>query len=90
MIILRICTPAFCFRFHDCKRENLEFEVMSMALKSSLDYYGYSCLCGHFTSNSMMVTQLARHQTFTHFAFFFVNMTSFYKFVMQWYSSDCD
>jgi hypothetical protein len=53
---------------------------MSMALKSSLDYYGYSCLCVHFISNSIMVTQLARHQTFTHFAFFFVNMTSFYKF----------
>ena len=87
MIILCIRTPAFFFRFHDYKHENLEFKVMSMALKSSLDYYGYSCLCVNFTSNSIMVTQLARHQIFIHFAFF--NMTSFYKFVMQWYSSDC-
>ena len=68
-IILCIHTPAFYFRFHNCKRENLELGVMSIALKSSLDYYEYSCSCGHFTSNSIMVTQLARHQTFIHFAF---------------------
>jgi hypothetical protein len=58
---------SFCF--HDCKRENLELEVMSMALKSSLDYYEYSCSCGHFTSNSILVIHVSKHQTFIHFAF---------------------
>ena len=50
-IIFRLRTPTFRFHFHDCKRENLELEVMSMALKSSFDCYEYSCSCGHFTSN---------------------------------------
>ena len=70
LLFFTIHIPSFCFCFHYCKHENLEFEVMSMALKSSLDYYGYSCLCVHCTSNSIMVTQLARHQILIHFAFF--------------------
>ena len=75
--------PAFRFRFHDCKHENLELEVMSMALKSSLDCYEYSCSCGHFTSNSIVVTHVSNHQTFIHFAFL-VDMVSIYRFAMQW------
>ena len=59
-IILHIHTPAFRFHFHDCKHEKLELKVMLMVLKSSLDCHKYSCSCGHFTSNSIMVTQLEK------------------------------
>jgi hypothetical protein len=55
---------------------------MLMALKSSLDWYEYSCSCGHFTSNSIVVTHESKHQTFIHFAFL-VDMVSIYKFMMQ-------
>jgi hypothetical protein len=79
-----IHTLAFHFRFHDCKCENFDLEVMSMALKSSLNYYDYSCSCGLFTSNSIMVIHASKHQTFIHFAFL-VDMVSIYGFAMQWF-----
>jgi hypothetical protein len=53
---LRTC---LCSHFHDCKRENFDFEV---TLKSSLDYFGHSCLCVHCIFNLIIVAQLARHQ----------------------------
>jgi len=70
-IIFRFRTPAFHFHFHNCKHENLGLEVMLIALKSSLDFYRSFCLCGHnsFTSNSLLVMHLSKHQNSTHFEF---------------------
>jgi hypothetical protein len=58
-LFLRYLHTCLCSCFHDCKRENFDFEVI---LKSSLDCYGHSCLYVHCISNLIVVIQLARPQ----------------------------
>jgi hypothetical protein len=81
-IIFGFRTPASHFHFHDCKRENLEMELVLMALKSSRDCYESFCSCGHFTFNSIMVIHLSKHRTFYSLCVF-VDMVSIHKFMMQ-------